>query len=289
MAYSKTTWQEKITQVGPTNMNKLENGLEAAAAVADAAIPKPATPTDSDIVYWDNATTSWKSKKITSAEVAATAAIPYSKLSLAGSLLNADVNAAAGIVGTKLNAARVATTVAGLGTAASGALGFVRTDASPFDLISLIYDATYAKWVSPSICLGPISAAGTHSSATFLEDTSVSRPVWVPWKALDTAGLKPQLRLMVELLLSGGAGAVEAQLYVRPTNSATTLAAAVGVTTTLISVTPGVAYKIYASDFGVFPATGVTDFFRVGIQTRSSDGVNAHWWNNATAYLRWTS
>jgi hypothetical protein len=42
MAYSPLTWVEKSTKVGPTNMNHLELGLQAAAAVADAALPTPA-------------------------------------------------------------------------------------------------------------------------------------------------------------------------------------------------------------------------------------------------------
>jgi hypothetical protein len=37
MSYTPTTWVEKVTHCGPTNMNKLENGLQAAAAIADSA------------------------------------------------------------------------------------------------------------------------------------------------------------------------------------------------------------------------------------------------------------
>jgi len=42
MPYSPTVWVEKVTAVGPTNLNHLETGLQAAAAVADAALPVPA-------------------------------------------------------------------------------------------------------------------------------------------------------------------------------------------------------------------------------------------------------
>lgn len=42
MAYAPTTWVEKATKVGPTNLNKLELGLQAAALVADNALPTPA-------------------------------------------------------------------------------------------------------------------------------------------------------------------------------------------------------------------------------------------------------
>jgi hypothetical protein len=47
MPYSPTVWIEKATQVGPTNLNKLEQGLQAAALVGDAAQKAPsfsATP-----------------------------------------------------------------------------------------------------------------------------------------------------------------------------------------------------------------------------------------------------
>jgi len=42
MSYSPTTWVEKVTKVGPTNLNKLELGVQATAVVADAALPTPA-------------------------------------------------------------------------------------------------------------------------------------------------------------------------------------------------------------------------------------------------------
>jgi hypothetical protein len=37
LAYTPTVWVEKVTTVGPTNLNKLENGVQASAAVADNA------------------------------------------------------------------------------------------------------------------------------------------------------------------------------------------------------------------------------------------------------------
>jgi hypothetical protein len=37
MSYSPTSWIEKVTKLGPTNMNKLELGVQATAVVADAA------------------------------------------------------------------------------------------------------------------------------------------------------------------------------------------------------------------------------------------------------------
>jgi hypothetical protein len=42
MSYSPTSWIEKVTKLGPTNLNKLELGVQATAVVADAALPTPA-------------------------------------------------------------------------------------------------------------------------------------------------------------------------------------------------------------------------------------------------------
>lgn len=53
MSYPPTTWVEKVTKVGPTNLNKLELGLQAAAAVADAAVAKPSAPSTSQGLVWN--------------------------------------------------------------------------------------------------------------------------------------------------------------------------------------------------------------------------------------------
>lgn len=73
MAYTPTTWVENATTLGPTNMNHLEAGVQAAAAVADsataaaaaaaasataaattanAAVPKPASIAAGETAVW---------------------------------------------------------------------------------------------------------------------------------------------------------------------------------------------------------------------------------------------
>lgn len=102
MAYTPTTWVEKVTKVGPTNLNHLETGLQSAAAVADAALPTPAGtngqflkrvagvwvptsfaatdipnfPTDSTKALLGDGT--WE--QVANAQIAAAAAIAISKL-----------------------------------------------------------------------------------------------------------------------------------------------------------------------------------------------------------------
>jgi len=44
MAYTPTNWVNKVTTLGPTNLNKLENGVQATATVADAALPASQSP-----------------------------------------------------------------------------------------------------------------------------------------------------------------------------------------------------------------------------------------------------
>lgn len=88
------------TPITAAALNHAEDGLVAAAATADAAIAAPASPPTSGVVYWTGA--AWASAKVTDANVDAAAAIAYSKLALAGSILNNDINASAAISLSKL-------------------------------------------------------------------------------------------------------------------------------------------------------------------------------------------
>lgn len=91
---------EGITDVGPTNLNHLETGLQASAAIADAAIPAPIGPATSAGLVWNGS--SWVAAKIVNANVDAAAAIAYSKLTLAGSIVNNDISVSAAIAQSKL-------------------------------------------------------------------------------------------------------------------------------------------------------------------------------------------
>lgn len=55
MAYVPTVWVDKVTKLGPTNLNHLEQGVQAAAAVADAAVPAPAGLVAGDLPVWNGA------------------------------------------------------------------------------------------------------------------------------------------------------------------------------------------------------------------------------------------
>lgn len=110
MAYTPTVYANGVAPaINATNLNHAENGLQAAAAVADAALAAP-TPVTNGPVYWNGS--AWVSAKLVDAQIAAGAGIAYSKLALAnsivsadivdGSIVNADINASAAIGIAKL-------------------------------------------------------------------------------------------------------------------------------------------------------------------------------------------
>jgi hypothetical protein len=92
MSYAPTTWVEKVTKVGPTNLNHLEGGVQAAAAVADAAqatanaaLPTPAG-TDGQFlqrvsgVWVPHTLVAADIPALSNAQIAANAAIATSKI-----------------------------------------------------------------------------------------------------------------------------------------------------------------------------------------------------------------
>jgi hypothetical protein len=104
------TWHDADSATGGGNtstplvaaaLQHIEDGLEAAATVADAAIPKTISGVATDKVPVYNGS-SWVAQKIVNAQVDAAAAIAYSKLALTGSIVNADISASAAIARSKL-------------------------------------------------------------------------------------------------------------------------------------------------------------------------------------------
>lgn len=92
MAYVATTWVEGSTKLGPTNMNHIEQGIVTADVNATAAIPAPASSASGEVAVYNGS--SWVRSSVTkiatgqfagikNADVDAAAAIVYSKLSVA--------------------------------------------------------------------------------------------------------------------------------------------------------------------------------------------------------------
>lgn len=74
--------------------------------------------------------------------------------------------------------------------------------ATPYDFVLLTYDSTFGKWVSTPVQVASMSGETSGSatiSSSFDDNASVKiagRPF--PWKVFDTAGLKPQGKLIVD-------------------------------------------------------------------------------------------
>lgn len=98
--------------------------------------------------------------------------------------------------------ATTATTVAGLGTGTDGKVGRLRLGSSPYDFISLVYDATYGKWVSETrtIMRGDNGAYGAVSDYIHMAPTGANNGVimsghMIPYKDAYDAGLRLQVRM----------------------------------------------------------------------------------------------
>src|SRR3990167_6523753 len=98
--------------------------------------------------------------------------------------------------------ATVATTVAGLGTATDGKIGLIRAGSTPFDFVQVIYDATYAKWVSPVVASLPSGwgnwSAGSPTTASMglagAVASSTQHHLKIVQKVFTDAGLTLQFR-----------------------------------------------------------------------------------------------
>lgn len=109
----------------------------------------------------------------------------------------------ANTTGTSLTGATEAATVAGLGTGVDGRVGRLRMGSSPYDFIDVVYDATYGKWVSKAEEFScPASNNGVNS--VYADVSFAPSPPLLPWKPLDTAGLKPQFRAVFGCTEAGG-------------------------------------------------------------------------------------
>lgn len=87
-------------------MNHLETGLQTADVNASAAIPAPAGASANKGLVYNGS--SWVAATLVNANIDAAAAIAYSKLQLAGSIVNNDIASGANIAKSKLAALAIA-------------------------------------------------------------------------------------------------------------------------------------------------------------------------------------
>lgn len=93
----------------------------------------------------------------------------------------------------------VATTIGGLGTAINGKMGRLRLGSTPYTFVMVVYDSTYAKWISePSLSLVATHGTTSTTSATYVDvidpfNTGLLPGFVIPgWRDYDAGGLLPQ-------------------------------------------------------------------------------------------------
>ena len=99
-----------------------------------------------------------------------------------------------------------ASTVAGLGTPAAGKAGMLAIGPSPYDYMPVVYDTTYGKWIGPTIqashkmdpIIGLAVLQGLSQQVNFptVYPTQMTYLMSTPWRIWDTAGMKPQTRII---------------------------------------------------------------------------------------------
>lgn len=99
MSYTPTVYVDgQAPDLSAANLNHNENGLQAAAAVADAAVPAPTSKVTNGAVVWNGS--AWVDALLVNANIDAAAAIAISKLADPGSG-NVITSAGAGAVAAK--------------------------------------------------------------------------------------------------------------------------------------------------------------------------------------------
>lgn len=287
------------TPIDSTFLNAVEAALLQLLAVAPSA--------DGQVMQWDNANTRYgpalllnknidpaaaiASSKIdftgangvTDAMVKAAAAIAYSKLNLAGNIVNADISASAAIVGSKLLPSRVATTVAGLGTGADGATGIVVCGTTPFDMIAVVYNAALTKWVSqPFQGVVMISTGLSANNTANTWQGAANGPVF-PYGAMLTAGFSLQMRLT--MTLGPGTQTTDANVVLA---SAAAGAAMSANTADSVLITSTGAFVAMDSGWVAAPVPTAAACATATIRGRNTANNNGQW-NNALVQLRWVA
>lgn len=162
MSYTPTVWVDgSAPDIDAANLNHLENGLQAAAAVADAALP---TPAGSNGQFLQRVSGVWVPHTLAVADLPT--GIPYSNLSLGASVQQSDMAA-----GNKITAQAMAS-----GPPSSPSTGdiWIATAVDSAGTAWMFrYDSTQTtyKWV---FCGG----IGMYAIVTTFESTSVSSPTF---------------------------------------------------------------------------------------------------------------
>ena len=174
MAYSPyyATWHDadSVTGGGDTSTPLVAAALQHIEDGIAAAIPAPASPSTNDGLFWNG--TGWVADTITNAKIDAAAAIDYSKLNLAGSIVNADIATGAAIALSKLAGAYTSYTPTWTSTATAPAIGNATVSAWYIQIGKLVH--AYGK-----IVFGSSSTFGTGDYRFALPVTAAGRATFI--------------------------------------------------------------------------------------------------------------
>lgn len=230
-SYTRVNWLNKAaggTKLGAINLNVMDAGIDGLYSLPNAkgdlivataadTLDRLAVGSSDQVLVADSAQSAgvkWAAVPGLSAYVplatvdakgdllVGTAADTVGRLAVGTNdyVLTADSAQATGMkwAAAASSGATVATTVAGLGAGSTGDLGLLRLGTTPYDFLPLIYDSTYAKWVSPVFT---VAASGVRSlSASGLVATG---PL-PSYKAHTDAGLTLMLMLYAVANRPGG-------------------------------------------------------------------------------------
>jgi hypothetical protein len=175
----------------------------------------------------------------------------------------------------------------GAGTFASGAT----VEQAGGLTIPVTYDATNGKWLSHEVVANHTSNASALAAAgAGFQDAVGGTQGLFAWRELDTAGLKPQFRLIVGICSTVADGtSVDFQVVYRGTSVGGNEGASVAVPNTLVSVAPPTTTPNFKdSGWWDIPAGyTVADVIRVAYQDRKVGGTGQAQQSLATVRLRW--
>lgn len=180
------------------------------------------------------------------------------------------------------------TTISGLGTGSAGSQGLIKAGSTPFDFEPVIYSAGYSKWIGSDKVLASQSntVTTTATSLTQLTATELACP-YIPWRTLLTAGLKPQYRLVAELVTDNVSGTATAVLAFRSCDATGSPGSYTASATTLTLT--GNTNTLKDTGWIDIPSLSTKDFLDVTVQIMSSSGAVNSTISHATILQRWVS
>jgi hypothetical protein len=167
-------------------------------------------------LLWNDTTGEWEEALLSTAGLADDA-VTGAKIA-GGAITSAHVSSAAAdrIIGSKLRPLTLISSTSGLPSSPQGGeVVRMRCGSSPYTFIDLVYDDTYAKWVSAEdILLEEPDSTQTNLGTTYAFITNTAIALQPEFYDLYNAGLRPQYRLVAELANTTGGNATHVNFHV---------------------------------------------------------------------------